>query len=113
MNHARLADAFLILFFAWPIVLIVFKLICRQIKWRWLWLSVPIMSWSTVNAAVSLDYPVNGGGGGTGKLVSQLIGWFYMIPIFGILCLGFLVVEILFKKLKKRCLAASLKSTPE
>jgi hypothetical protein len=109
MHHPRLADLIYIAHLAWPFALIILKIIFRQIKWRWLWLTVPIVSWITINAADWVD-PQNGPAGVFARTVNLWIGWFFMIPLFGILCLGFLAVEMLIKKLEKKS-ASSLTST--
>ena len=101
MRHPRLENLFLIAFLAWPFALIILKIIFRQIKWRWLWFSVPIMSWITINAAYSAN-PMRGGAGTFAKIGNELLGWSYMIPFFGVLCLGFLLVDMLLKKRGKK-----------
>jgi len=97
-QHPHVSSIFAFLFLLWPVALIAVKIFCASISWKQLWLSVPIMSWFTVNALVSTDYPVNGGGGGFAMLVTMCIGWFYLIPVFGLLHLLYLLIAFLVSR---------------
>ncbi len=92
-RHPHVSTVFLILFFLWPVALIAAKIRAPSLSWQRLWLSVPLMSWFTVTTTVSTDYPVNGAGGGLGMLVTLVLGWFYMLPFFGVFHLGYILLR--------------------
>jgi hypothetical protein len=98
-RHPHVSTIFLILFFLWPVALIVAKLREPSLSWRRMWLSVPLMSWFSVTTAVSSDYPVQGAGGGFGMLITLAFGWLYMLPIFGLIHVCF----IFFRHARKSC----------
>ena len=97
-RHPHVSIIFQALFFLWPVALIVAKTFCARFSWKQLWLSVPIMSWLTVNTFIAVDYPVNGGGGGLAMLVNLCIGWIYLIPLFGILHLLYRSIAFLVSR---------------
>lgn len=101
MRHPRLANAIWLFFFLWPFVLIAFKARFPAQPWSRLWLTVPLVSWVTVNAAIRLDYPTQGAGGGMGMGVNLVVGWFYMLPLFGIVQLAFLFFQYVKRRLTK------------
>jgi hypothetical protein len=90
-RHPHVSTVFLVLFFLWPVALFIAKIREPSLPWRQLWISVPLMSWFTITLAVSMDYPVQGGGGGFGMLVTLVLGWLYMVPFFGFLHLFHIV----------------------
>ena len=73
-------------FFAWPVLLLIVRIRRPDIPLGVLWLSVPPISWITVNGALLLSsYRHEGAGGGFGAGFNLVAAWIYMIPIFGIL----------------------------
>ena len=97
-HHPIRANAVLVVFLLWPFALIAYKARHPAVRWSRLWLTVPVASWVLVNLALRLDYPTTGGGGGFGIAVNLALGWFYLLPIFGLLQLGFLFVQRLRRK---------------
>lgn len=100
-RHPRVSSIFVYLFLLWPLALILAKAIYPSFSWKKLWLSVPVMSWFTVNTAIAIDYPISGGGGGFAMLVNLCIAWFYLVPVFGIFQLLYLLVMALIDRLSK------------
>ena len=92
-RHPHVSTVFLLLFFLWPVALIAAKIREPSLSWQRLWLSVPFMSWFTMVIAVCTDYPVQGAGGGLGMLVTLILGWFYMLPFFGLLHVGYILCQ--------------------
>lgn len=92
-RHPHVSTIFAILFFLWPVALAAAKIREPSLSWHRLWISVPLMSWFTITTAVSSDYPEQGTGGGFGMLVTLVLGWFYMIPIFGLMHLCFIMLR--------------------
>lgn len=82
MNTA--SNLLLALFFAWPVLLLIVRIRRPDIPLSVLWISVPPVSWITVNGALFLDYRPEGAGGGFGAGFNLVAAWIYMIPIFGI-----------------------------
>jgi hypothetical protein len=71
-------------------MLLIIKLIFPKAEWRWLWITVPVASWCIVNGRFLFDsYP----GDGAARIFSLIIGWMYMLPVFGILSLAFSLVR--------------------
>lgn len=100
-RHPRIAGVFLVLSISWPVALIIAKVLTPSIPWKRLWITVPLMSWFTIVTAVSTNYPVNGGGGGFGMLFNLVVGWVYMIPVFGV----FQLACMLILRTRKSCRA--------
>ena len=69
------------------------KIVWKRISWAGIWISIPIVSWLSINGMVQASNDVSGGGGGFYILVSLLLGWAYMIPPF-LFCL--LIYGVIF-----------------
>ncbi len=83
-----MSNLLLAAFFAWPILLLIVKIRRPDIPQGLLWLSVPFVSWITINGAIFCSYRADGAGGGFGAGFNLLVAWIYMIPVFGFLTGG-------------------------
>lgn len=89
-NFANLA------FCAWPVFLLIAKVVRPSISWYSVWFSVPIMSWFLVNLMIGLTNgnPLRG-------IFGFLLGWIFMIIPFGILRAVFAGIERLVNRIRK------------
>ncbi len=99
-QRPNVADVFAWAFVAWPILLIIAKVINPSISWSSIWSSVPIMSWYLVHLSMQFYYPRNGGGGGMGAGLGLIAGWCYMIVPFAILSGIFVAVRSAIRRIK-------------
>ncbi len=83
-------------FCAWPVLLLIAKVVRPTISWYSIWLSVPIMSWFLVNLMlVSTDgAPFSG-------VLGILLGWIYMVILFGILSAIFVGCQYFVKRIRR------------
>jgi len=74
-------------------MLLFIKIIRPEVKWRWLWITVPVASWSVVNGRFVFDgYP----GDGAARVFSR------MLPVFGILCIAFFLFQYGLRQFSRR-----------
>jgi hypothetical protein len=87
-ERPNFANLVFIAFCAWPIFLLIAKVVRPSISWYSIWLSVPIMSWFLVNLMIGLNdgAPFSG-------LLGILLGWIYMVIPFGILSAIFVGIQ--------------------
>jgi hypothetical protein len=83
-------------FCAWPVFLLIAKVVRPSISWYSIWVSVPIMSWFLVNLMlVSTDgAPFSGA-------LGILLGWIYMIIPFGILSAVFVGIQRFVRRIRR------------
>ena len=75
-------------FCAWPVFLLVAKVVKPSLSWYSIWVSVPIMSWFLVNLMIGLTdgNPLRG-------VFGLLLGWIYMVIPFCILSAIFVGIQ--------------------
>ena len=83
-------------FCAWPILLLVAKVVRPSISWYSIWVSVPFMSWFLVNLMIGLMDAAPFGGA-----LGLLLGWIYMIIPFGILSAIFVGIQSVLKRIRR------------
>jgi hypothetical protein len=83
-------------FFAWPVVLLIAKVVRPAISWYSIWVSVPIMSWFLVNLMIGLTDAAPFGGA-----LGLLSGWIYMVIPFGILSAIFVGIQRFVKRIRR------------
>lgn len=83
-------------FCAWPILLLIAKMVRPSISWYSIWVSVPIMSWFLVNLMIGLTdgNPLRG-------IFGLLLGWIYMPILFGILSAIFVGIQRFVKRIRR------------
>lgn len=102
-QRPRVANLFVMAFFAWPFALVIAKHKETGLSWTSAILSVPLMSWYTTNLGMQSWYPTSGGGGGLGLGIGLLLGWAYMIPLFGFVTGAYLLYLKITKTRTERC----------
>ena len=82
-------------FCAWPVFLLIAKVVRPSISWYSIWISVPIMSWFLVNLMIGLTdgAPFSGA-------LGILLGWIYMVIPFGILSVIFVGIQRFVRRIR-------------
>jgi len=99
-QRPRVSNLFALAFLAWPVVLLFALKAAKPISWMAAWLSVPLMSWYTVNVSMQFWYPTNAGGGGMGFGLALVAGWLYMIPLFAVASGAVILVSWILDRFK-------------
>lgn len=83
-------------FCAWPIFLLIAKVVRPSISWHSIWVSVPIMSWFLVNLMIGLTdgNPLRG-------VFGLILGWIYMAVLFAIISAIFVGIQALVRRLRR------------
>lgn len=83
-------------FCAWPVFLLIAKIVRPSLSWYSIWVSVPIMSWFLVNLMlVSTDgAPFSGA-------LGILLGWIYMVIPFGVLSAIFVGTQRFVRRIRR------------
>ena len=108
-QRPNVANLFIGAFLAWPFLLLIAKALNASLPWRSIWISVPITSWYLVNVSMQFYYPTDGGGGGFGAGVGLVTGWLYMALVFGPLCLIFIGLRWLVRRIRGGQAGAAIK----
>ena len=95
-ERPHFANLVFVAFCAWPIFLLIAKIVRPSISWYSIWVSVPIMSWFLVNLMIgSVDgAPLSGA-------LGILLGWIYMLIPFGILTAIFVGGQRFLRKFRR------------
>ncbi|MCX6864787.1 MAG: hypothetical protein NTV46_00970 [Verrucomicrobia bacterium] len=95
-ERPNLANFVFCAFCAWPISLLVAKVVRPSISWYSIWVSVPIMSWFLVNLMIGLSdgAPFSG-------VFGILLGWIYMVIPFGILSAIFVGIQRFVRRIRR------------
>ena len=95
-ERPNFANLVFVAFCAWPIFLLIAKVVRPSISWYSIWISVPIMSWFLVNLMIGLSVgaPFSGA-------LGILLGWIYMIIPFGILSAIFVGIQRFLKRIRR------------
>lgn len=83
-------------FCAWPILLLIAKVVRPSISWYSIWVSVPFMSWFLVNLMIVLVDAAPFGG-----TLGFLLGWIYMVIPFGILSALFVGIQSILRRIRR------------
>ena len=91
-ERPNFANLVIVAFFAWPIFLLIAKVVRPSISWYSIWISVPIMSWFVVNLLIGLTdgNPLRG-------IFGLILGWIYMPVPFAI----FVGIQALARRLRR------------
>jgi hypothetical protein len=81
-----LANAFMMLMLTIPACLLAAKLACPRLPWLVIFVAILVMSWIVSNS-ILWAYPLDNG---FASVVIYLMGWVYMIPIFGVFSLFYI-----------------------
>ena len=83
-------------FCAWPVILLIAKVVRPSISWLSIWVSVPIMSWFLVNLMIGLTdgNPLRG-------VYGLIYAWIYMAVPFAILSAIFIGIQEFARRLRK------------
>lgn len=94
-ERPNLANLVFVAFCAWPIFLIVAKVVRPSMSWYSMWISVPIMSWFLVNLMIGLTdgNPLRG-------VFGLFLAWIYMMVLFGIISAIFVGIQRLALKIR-------------
>ncbi|MGC4015631.1 MAG: hypothetical protein QM755_14085 [Luteolibacter sp.] len=79
-RNEYLANALLGVWFLSALTLLSVKLRWSAIPWKILWAIAPAVSWLLLNLALVAEPPDNG----FGAMVTFFLGWFYLLPVFGV-----------------------------
>lgn len=95
-ERPNFANLVLFAFCAWPVFLLIAKVVRPSISWYSIWVSVPIMSWFLVNLMIGLTDGVPFRG-----VFGVLLGWIYMVIPFGILSAIFVGIQRFLRKIRR------------
>lgn len=82
-RYPNVAEVFAVAGLVWLVALLIVKAKNPALSWMVLWMTVPVMSWYTVNVSLCLSQPISGGG--LGRMLGLRFGWLYLMIPFAVL----------------------------